>query len=135
MRALLGQVRPHRQSLLFSATFPPTLERLARDTLSEPVRVAIGAAGDANEDVTQIVEILPSDEHKWAWLSARLGHFVAQYERATSPPRARAPRLAGGVHATRTPAPRRTPRRTVPPSFATLSPRGAAVCPRAGGLS
>jgi hypothetical protein len=30
-------VRPDRQTLLFSATFKPNLERLARDVLTEPV--------------------------------------------------------------------------------------------------
>ena len=38
VRSLLGQIRPDRQTVLFSATFRPALERLARDFLSEPVR-------------------------------------------------------------------------------------------------
>ena len=33
VRSLLGQVRPDRQTVLFSATFRPALERLARDAL------------------------------------------------------------------------------------------------------
>ena len=78
MRSILSQVRPDRQMLLFSATFKPALERLARDALTEPVRLTIGAVGDANEDVTQVVEVLPTDEHKWAWLAQRLPHFAAQ---------------------------------------------------------
>jgi ATP-dependent RNA helicase DDX42 len=78
VRAILQQVRPDRQALLFSATFPPALERLARDSLSEPIRLAIGTAGDANEDVTQLVEVLPTEELKWPWLAARLEHFLQQ---------------------------------------------------------
>ena len=74
----MSQVRPERQSLLFSATFKPSLERLARDTLTEPVRLTVGNVGDANEDVTQVVEVLPNDERKWEWLSGRLAHFIAQ---------------------------------------------------------
>ena len=62
VRAILGQIRPDRQAMLFSATFKPALERLARDGLTEPVRVAIGTAGDANEDVTQIIEVHPAEE-------------------------------------------------------------------------
>ena len=37
VRSIVGQVRPDRQTLLFSATFKPNLERLARDVLREPV--------------------------------------------------------------------------------------------------
>lgn len=54
VRSILSQVRPDRQTLLFSATFKPALEKLARDVLTEPVRLTIGAVGDANEDVTQV---------------------------------------------------------------------------------
>ena len=55
VRSILAQVRPDRQTLLFSATFKPALEKLARDVLTEPVRLTIGAIGDANEDVTQVL--------------------------------------------------------------------------------
>ena len=55
VRSVVNQVRPDRQTLLFSATFKPALERLARDTLSEPVRLTVGMVGDANEDVTQVI--------------------------------------------------------------------------------
>jgi len=78
VRSVIGQVRPDRQTLLFSATFRPALERLARDALSEPIRVSVGQAGDASEDVTQVVEILPSAALKWAWLAQRLPHFTKQ---------------------------------------------------------
>lgn len=76
VRSVVGQVRPDRQTLLFSATFKPNLERLARDVLTEPVRVTIGEAGDANEDVTQVVEVLHTEALKWGWLTQRLGHFL-----------------------------------------------------------
>ena len=76
VRSLLGQVRPDRQTVLFSATFRPALERLARDALSEPVRVTVGEVGEANDDVTQVVEVLPNADAKWGWLVARLPHFA-----------------------------------------------------------
>lgn len=78
VRSIIGQVRPDRQTLLFSATFKPNLERLARDVLREPVRVTMGEAGDANEDVTQVVEVLQSEALKWGWLTQRLEHFLQQ---------------------------------------------------------
>ena len=42
------------------------------------IRVSVGRAGDANEDVTQVVEVLQNERLKWRWLSERLEHFVAQ---------------------------------------------------------
>ena len=78
VRSILSQIRPDRQTLLFSATFRPALEALARDALSEPVRLTIGAVGDANEDVTQVVEVVATDDEKRGWLFARVGHFLRQ---------------------------------------------------------
>ncbi len=42
----MGQIRPDRQTLLFSATFKRRIESLARDTLTEPVRIVIGELGE-----------------------------------------------------------------------------------------
>ena len=56
MRSLLGQVRPDRQTLLFSATMPRRVEALVRDAVSEPVRVTVGGAG-ANEDIRQVCTV------------------------------------------------------------------------------
>lgn len=39
MRSIIGQIRPDRQTLLFSATMPSKVERLARDVLTNPIRV------------------------------------------------------------------------------------------------
>ena len=38
----------------------------------------MGEAGDANEDVTQVVEVLATDALKWGWLIGRLAHFLQQ---------------------------------------------------------
>lgn len=57
MRSILGQVRPDRQTLLFSATMPRKVERLVTDALAGPVRVAVGELGAANEDVTQVTPV------------------------------------------------------------------------------
>ena len=53
MRSILGQTRPDRQTLLFSATMPGKVERLVRDALTAPVRVTVGEVGAANEDIKQ----------------------------------------------------------------------------------
>lgn len=54
VRSIANQVRPDRQTLLFSATFKRRIEKLARDILSDPVRVVQGDVGEANKDVTQV---------------------------------------------------------------------------------
>ncbi len=53
VRSILGQTRPDRQTLLFSATMPTRVERLVRDALTSPVRITVGEVGAANEDVRQ----------------------------------------------------------------------------------
>ncbi len=53
VRSIIGQIRPDRQTLLFSATMPTKVERLVRDALTSPVRVSVGEVGAANEDIKQ----------------------------------------------------------------------------------
>ncbi|XP_069380682.1 ATP-dependent RNA helicase DDX42 isoform X2 [Paralichthys olivaceus] len=77
VRSIASHVRPDRQTLLFSATFRKKIERLARDILIDPIRVVQGDIGEANEDVTQVVEMLPSGTDKWAWLIRRLVEFTS----------------------------------------------------------
>ncbi|MFT7814768.1 ATP-dependent RNA helicase DDX42 [Arapaima gigas] len=77
VRSIASHVRPDRQTLLFSATFRKKIERLARDILVDPIRVVQGDIGEANEDVTQIVEVLPSALDKWGWLTRRLVEFTS----------------------------------------------------------
>ena len=57
VRAILSHVRPDRQTLLFSATFPSGLERLARAFLPGAVQVRAGGLAAAPESVEQIVEV------------------------------------------------------------------------------
>ncbi|KAL3831435.1 hypothetical protein ACJMK2_023186 [Sinanodonta woodiana] len=76
VRSIANHVRPDRQTLLFSATFRKKVERLARDILIDPIRVVQGEAGEANTDVTQIVEVLPVGPAKWTWLIKRLVEFT-----------------------------------------------------------
>jgi len=39
VRSICNHVRPERQTLLFSATFKKRIEKLARDVLSDPIRI------------------------------------------------------------------------------------------------
>lgn len=76
IKSIVGQLRPDRQTLLFSATFKPNVESLARDILRDPIRITVGTIGAANQDVTQVVEVCADEEAKWHWLSLRLDDFV-----------------------------------------------------------
>ncbi|XP_041979000.1 ATP-dependent RNA helicase DDX42 [Aricia agestis] len=77
VRSICAHVRPERQALLFSATFPRRVERLARDALHDPVRVTHGAAGEASHLVTQYVRIFNKPEEKWSWLLKNLVEFLS----------------------------------------------------------
>ena len=54
VRSIIGQVRPDRQTLLFSATMPNKVDRLVQDALTSPVRVTVGEIGAANDDIRQV---------------------------------------------------------------------------------
>jgi ATP-dependent RNA helicase DDX42 len=77
VRSISSHIRPDRQTLLFSATFPPRIESLARDILTDPIRIAIGNTHASNSDIVQRVEVL-EDTMKWGWLTARLATFVQE---------------------------------------------------------
>ena len=50
----MGQVRPDRQTLLFTATMPTKVDNLVRDCLTTPVRITVGEVGAANQDIRQV---------------------------------------------------------------------------------
>jgi ATP-dependent RNA helicase DDX23/PRP28 len=54
----------HRQTVMFSATMPPQVERLAQKYLRKPVTVIIGNAGKAVDTVQQIVEFIGDENRK-----------------------------------------------------------------------
>ncbi|KAL6954364.1 DEAD-box ATP-dependent RNA helicase 24, variant 2 [Sarracenia purpurea var. burkii] len=76
IRSIVGQIRPDRQTLLFSATMPRKVEKLAREILTDPVRVTVGEVGMANEDITQVVQVIPSDVEKMPWLLEKLPGLI-----------------------------------------------------------
>ncbi|XP_065839605.1 ATP-dependent RNA helicase DDX42-like [Oscarella lobularis] len=72
VRSIANHVRPERQTMLFSATFKKKVERLARDALTDPVRIVIGDLGEANQDITQRVHVFSKQEDKQYWLHRNL---------------------------------------------------------------
>ncbi|KAI9596196.1 P-loop containing nucleoside triphosphate hydrolase protein [Syncephalis fuscata] len=78
VQSICNNVRPDRQTLLFSATFKPRVEHLARTVTTDPIRITVGNIGQANEDVSQQVHIIPDDTFKWDWLVTRLVGFSVE---------------------------------------------------------
>ncbi|CAG9864424.1 unnamed protein product [Phyllotreta striolata] len=77
VRSVCNHVRPDRQTLLFSATFRRRIEKLAKDALSNPVKISQGTTGQANEDVTQHAVLLPNQEAKREWLFGKLVELLS----------------------------------------------------------
>ncbi|KAI8364321.1 P-loop containing nucleoside triphosphate hydrolase protein [Choanephora cucurbitarum] len=58
---IVNNVRPSRQTVLFSATFPRQMEALARKVLKKPLEITVGGRSVVCDDVTQIVEVREED--------------------------------------------------------------------------
>jgi ATP-dependent RNA helicase DDX46/PRP5 len=54
---IVNNIRPGRQTVLFSATFPRQMEALARKILCKPVEIIVGARSVVAPEISQIVEI------------------------------------------------------------------------------
>ncbi|XP_053679879.1 ATP-dependent RNA helicase DDX42 [Anopheles nili] len=78
VRSICNHIRPDRQTLLFSATFKKRVEKLARDVLTDPVRIIHGDLGEANADVTQRIILLPNVQAKWNWLLSNLVQILSE---------------------------------------------------------
>jgi len=52
---VIDNVRPDRQTVMFSATFPRQMEALARRILTKPVEVQVGGRSVVCKDVEQYV--------------------------------------------------------------------------------
>ncbi|GJD08550.1 DEAD-box ATP-dependent RNA helicase 24 [Galdieria sulphuraria] len=76
VRSILGQIRPDRQVCLFSATFRNRVQQLVRETIAEAVRITVGEAGSANEDIEQVVKFVSSEDEKISWLCEHLPQFL-----------------------------------------------------------
>jgi ATP-dependent RNA helicase DDX46/PRP5 len=55
---IVGNIRPDRQTVMFSATFPQQMEALARKILSKPVEVQVGGRRVVCKDVEQSVIVI-----------------------------------------------------------------------------
>ena len=76
IRKIIGQIRPDRQVLMWSATWPKEVRKLAEDFLQEYVHINIGSLSlSANHNIMQIVDIC--DEHQ---VSTQFSIFLGMFE-------------------------------------------------------
>jgi len=81
LRKIVGQIRPDRQVLMWSATWPKEVMSLASDYLSDFYQVTVGSLDlSGNKDVTQIIEVC-NDADKYPSLLRHLRQTLTEKDR------------------------------------------------------
>ncbi|KAJ2975786.1 hypothetical protein NQ176_g5328 [Zarea fungicola] len=62
MQRFIGESRRYRQTMMFTATMPPVVERIAKKYLRRPAMVTIGNAGEAVDTIEQRVEFVSGED-------------------------------------------------------------------------
>ncbi|KDR12484.1 probable ATP-dependent RNA helicase DDX46 [Zootermopsis nevadensis] len=71
---IIENIRPDRQTVMFSATFPRQMEALARRILTKPIEIQVGGRSVVCKEVEQNVIVL-EEEQKFLKLLELLGHY------------------------------------------------------------
>ncbi len=71
---ILDNIRPDRQTVMFSATFPKKMEDLARKALLKPIEITVGGRSTVCKEVNQHVIVI-EDEKKYLKLLELLGYY------------------------------------------------------------
>lgn len=58
---IVNNIRPDRQTVLFSATFPKQMDSLARKILNKPLEITVGGRSVVAPEITQLVEVRAED--------------------------------------------------------------------------
>lgn len=83
IRKILDQIRPDRQTLMWSATWPKEVRRLAEEFLSDYIQVNIGALQlTANHNILQIIDVCMEHE-KEEKLVKLLNEIMQEKEKKT----------------------------------------------------
>ena len=78
---VFANIRPNRQTILFSATMPRIMDALAKKTLQSPVEITVGGRSVVAPEITQIVEVREEKE-KFHRLLELLGELYDKDEDA-----------------------------------------------------
>lgn len=93
VRSIVDLIRPDRQTVMFSATFPKIMEAHARRILNKPIEIQVGGRSVVCKDVDQTVEIIEEDDKFLRLLPILRKHvnnqtsaivFVSKQEKADS---------------------------------------------------
>lgn len=93
IRSIVDLIRPDRQTVMFSATFPKIMEAHARRILNKPIEIQVGGRSVVCKDVDQKVEIIEEDDKFLRLLPILQKHvnnqtsaivFVSKQEKADS---------------------------------------------------
>jgi len=80
VREILEQTARPRQTLMFSATWPPAIQMIAKEFLNKPAKITIGSTDlSANHKITQTVEVV-DDQLKYRKLIQLLGKYHGKQE-------------------------------------------------------
>ncbi|KAF8558852.1 P-loop containing nucleoside triphosphate hydrolase protein [Imleria badia] len=71
---IVNNIRPDRQTVLFSATFPKQMDSLARKILQKPLEITVGGRSVVAAEIEQLVEVRP-EETKFNRLLEILGQM------------------------------------------------------------
>jgi len=78
MAKIVGNVRPDRQIVLFSATVPKLIEVAAKKFMRDPVQVIVGGRRNPSTNVTQYVDCFETDDHRWLRFLQLLGEWYSK---------------------------------------------------------
>ncbi|KHN76035.1 putative ATP-dependent RNA helicase DDX17, partial [Toxocara canis] len=80
IRKIVSQIRPDRQTLMFSATWPKEVRKLAMDFQTDPAHLNVGSLElAANHNITQLIEIM-DESNKQQRLMTILSQIMNQPE-------------------------------------------------------
>jgi len=83
IRKILDQIRPDRQTVMFSATWPTEVRRLAEEYLANFIQVSIGSLEiHANHNILQVVEVC-NEMYKEKKVIERLQDIMSQQDNKT----------------------------------------------------
>lgn len=74
---IIDCIRPDKQTVMFSATFPRQMETLARKILTKPIEIQVGGRSIVCSDVQQNVVVIEEDD-KFLKLLELLGNYQEQ---------------------------------------------------------
>ncbi|CAH1978954.1 unnamed protein product [Acanthoscelides obtectus] len=81
IRKILGQVRPDRQTLMWSATWPKEVKKLAADFMKNPIQLNVGSMNlSANNNILQIVDVCQEHEKE-----QKLGNLLQEIAGVSDP--------------------------------------------------